>query len=61
MQMCPECDRYYDESEYSRCPYCHSYDDRPTYTIVYDRKKKKALSLSESEYEEFKKENPEYK
>ena len=22
MQMCPECDRYYDESEYSHCPYC---------------------------------------
>lgn len=22
MQMCPECDRVYDESEYSRCPYC---------------------------------------
>lgn len=22
MQMCPECDRVYDESEYSHCPYC---------------------------------------
>ena len=22
MQMCPECDRVYDESEYSKCPYC---------------------------------------
>lgn len=22
MQMCPNCDRVYDESEYSRCPYC---------------------------------------
>ena len=22
MQMCPKCDRVYDESEYSRCPYC---------------------------------------
>lgn len=22
MQMCPICDRVYDESEYSRCPYC---------------------------------------
>lgn len=22
MQMCPECDKVYDESEYSRCPYC---------------------------------------
>ena len=22
MQMCSNCDRVYDESEYSRCPYC---------------------------------------
>lgn len=22
MQMCPECDSVYDESEYCRCPYC---------------------------------------
>ena len=22
MQMCPECDMVYDESEYSHCPYC---------------------------------------
>ncbi len=22
MQMCPLCDKVYDESEYSRCPYC---------------------------------------
>ncbi len=22
MQMCPFCDHVYDESEYSRCPYC---------------------------------------
>ena len=22
MQMCPFCDRVYDESEYSYCPYC---------------------------------------
>lgn len=22
MQMCPNCDRVYDESEYCRCPYC---------------------------------------
>jgi len=23
MQMCGECERVYDESEYSKCPYCH--------------------------------------
>ena len=22
MQMCPNCDSVYDESEYTRCPYC---------------------------------------
>lgn len=22
MQMCPFCDKVYDESEYNRCPYC---------------------------------------
>ena len=22
MQMCPYCDKVYDESEYSHCPYC---------------------------------------
>lgn len=22
MQMCPNCDNVYDESEYHRCPYC---------------------------------------
>lgn len=22
MQMCPNCDKVYDEVEYSRCPYC---------------------------------------
>lgn len=22
MQMCPNCDKVYDESEYFRCPYC---------------------------------------
>ena len=22
MQMCPYCDKVYDESEYSICPYC---------------------------------------
>lgn len=22
MQMCPDCNKVYDESEYSHCPYC---------------------------------------
>ena len=24
MQMCPNCDKVYDESEYTHCPYCSS-------------------------------------
>ena len=34
MQMCPFCDKVYDESEYSRCPYCSgelAYDEGERY------------------------------
>jgi len=33
MQMCPDCDRVYDESEYSFCPYCSGilFDDEVRY------------------------------
>lgn len=24
MQMCPECNKVYDSTEYSKCPYCSS-------------------------------------
>lgn len=61
MQMCPECGRYYDESEYARCPHCSDYDDRPTYHIVYDSEKGEAVSLSDDEFEEFKETHPEYR
>lgn len=27
MQMCPECENIYDESEEVCCPYCHGNDD----------------------------------
>ena len=40
MQMCPDCERVYDESEYGQCPYCHPYDyddGRERTVIVYDR------------------------
>lgn len=30
MQMCPFCEMVYDESEYSKCPYC-SKDDNVIY------------------------------
>ena len=38
MQMCPNCDKVYDESEYARCPYC-----RPDY---YDRRKRTTITYS---------------
>ena len=47
MQMCPFCDRVYDESEYSRCPYCHDDDDREVVHIVYDDEAEEVLELSD--------------
>ena len=61
MQMCPECGKYYDESEDSRCPFCCASDDRPVLHIVFDREKGEALDLTDEEYEEFKKTHPEYR
>ncbi len=60
MQMCPDCGKVYDESDYAKCPYCDSYDPRPVHYIVYDRELGKALSLTAEELEEFKKTHPEY-
>lgn len=61
MQMCPECGRIYDESEYAKCPFCYKDDDEPKYYIVYDSEREEALSLSDDEFEEFKKTHPEYR
>ena len=60
MQMCPNCNKIYDESEYSKCPFCHDEDTRPVYHIVYDRDLGKALSLTGKDYEEFVRTHPEY-
>lgn len=60
MQMCPYCDKVYDESEYSRCPYCHDDDDGEKVHIVYDDKTDEVLNLTDDEYEEFKKTHPGY-
>lgn len=54
MQMCPFCDRVYDESEHSSCPYCNDDDDRDVVHIVYDDEAEKVLELSDDEYEELK-------
>lgn len=54
MQMCPNCDKVYDESEYSHCPYCYDdYDDEYT-NIVFDDDGT-ILELTNDEFEEFKK------
>ncbi len=47
MQMCPECERYYDESETPECPYCHSSDDYDV--IVYDRSTGEAKVVPKNE------------
>lgn len=52
MQMCPNCDRVYDESEYSRCPYCYVEVER--INIVCDDDGT-VLELTDDEFEEFKK------
>lgn len=59
MQVCPNCNSVYDESEYSKCPYCHN-KDSGTIHIVYDDSIGSALNLTDVEYEEFKKRHPEY-
>lgn len=62
MTMCPYCDKVYDESEDSKCPYCNNEEyGGSKVNIVYDDKEGKALELSDEEYEEFKKTHPEYK
>lgn len=61
MQMCPWCDKVYDESEYNRCPYCHPDDYSEQIHIVYDDNIGKVLELTDEEYEDFKKTHPGYR
>ena len=60
MQMCPWCDKVYDESEYSRCPYCHDDDAGERINIVCDDDGE-VLELTDAEYEEFKKTHKGYR
>ena len=57
MTMCPYCDKVYDESEYSKCPY----DYGRKVNIVYDDKQGKALELDDEEYEQLKKAHQDYR
>ncbi len=61
MQMCPECEKIYDESEYCKCPYCHPEGYGEQHYIVYDADIGKALELTKSEFEDFKKTHPDYR
>ena len=58
MQMCPFCDKVYDESEYSRCPRC--YEDVQTIHIVCDDDGT-VLELTDAEYEVFKRTHKGYR
>ena len=60
MQMCPDCGRVYDESEYAKCPRC--YDDYGYQEVVYivTDDDGKVLELSKDEFEEFKRTHPGY-
>lgn len=42
MQMCPECENIFDESEGS-CPYCEEEKGDYEYSIVYDRNAGEAI------------------
>ena len=51
--MCPNCDKVYDESEYSHCPYCYDDYDNEHINIVCDDDGT-VLELTDAEYDEFK-------
>jgi predicted amidophosphoribosyltransferase len=45
MQMCGNCMKVYDESEYARCPFCSKNKDEYTHVSVFDKKAGVAKSL----------------
>lgn len=49
MQMCPECGRVYDESDYALCPNCYDSDTSEQDVIVFDHELGKAKVVSKSE------------
>ena len=54
MQMCPDCEKIYDESEYTKCPFCYGEDDDgECMVIVYDKEEGRAKYVPESEAEKY--------
>ena len=51
MQMCPNCNRVYDESEYTRCPYCHPRNNSGIRLLFTRDKEKKSGGKSKSSKE----------
>lgn len=45
MQMCGDCMKVYDESEYAKCPFCSDDQDEYTHIIVFDKKDSIAKSV----------------
>ncbi len=59
MQMCPECDEYYDESEYAKCPYCHGgYDTQEKRYYIPTENPGEYLEVTEEEYEQWLNDQP---
>lgn len=49
MQMCGECMKVYDESEYTKCPFCYKEKDEYTHVIVYDKEAGIAKSVAKED------------
>ncbi len=45
MQMCGDCMKIYDESEYAKCPFCSDDKNEYTHVIVFDKKAGVAKSV----------------
>jgi len=49
MQMCGECMKVYDESEYAKCSFCYKEKDEYMHVIVYDKEAGIAKSVPKEE------------
>ncbi|MDD4509375.1 MAG: hypothetical protein PHY23_00420 [Oscillospiraceae bacterium] len=47
MQMCGQCNKVYDESEYAKCPFCSK--EEYTHVIVFDKNDGTAKSVPQED------------